>query len=174
MKLNSRIAVTAMALLMASGGLLYPLLGGVAELGSEVEALGLQVGRYDAVVGEVLAKELEMKALRQQVEQRAFRLLPDDPESHHSVESQLLTLVEQSGLVLVKNSRTHGQEDSSLPSLNWEWVVDGHAESLMRFLAALEDMEWISRVKRLNIQPGSDVRRITLVISVLLEGGDES
>jgi len=168
MKIGGRIAVVAVGLVLASSGVVYPLQGSIASAGNEVEQLQSRIAAESGVQLELLAARAEMDALRERIEQRDVHLCPATPEAQHSFESDLAARIERSGLHSVRSDRKLDNRDGR-PALVLDMVVEGDAFALHKFLGSLEEMRWVTRVLALGVEPGQDLRRITLQIAVMLE-----
>jgi hypothetical protein len=169
MKSSGRIAVTALVLLAASAGVLYPLQGSIGSLSTEVNRLDEDLARDAGVHALLMAKHNELLEAERRMADRPFGLCPNTPEAEHEFESSLLRAVEQSGMHRVKMDRRSEVRDGKAPSLAIELVVEGDAFALHDFLKAIEEMRFVTRVNHLAIEPGTDVRRVTIQVAVMLE-----
>ena len=168
MKISGRIAVVGVGLLIASSGVLYPLQGKIASAGSEVDGLRSQLQAAGGVHVELLAARAEMEQARARAAGRDVSLCPATPEAQHAFESDLAAEIERSGLHSIRTDRRPETRDGR-PILLIDMVVEGEATSLHKFLVQLEGMRWVTRVLSLGVEPGSELRRITLQIAVMLE-----
>ena len=169
MKPSGRIAVTAVVLLAASAGVLYPLQGSIGSLQTEVDRLDQDLARDASVHGQLMATHNELLEVEKRIADRPFGLCPNTPEAEHEFETSLLRAVEESGMHQVKMDRRSEKRDGEAPSLAIELVVEGDAFSLHDFLKAVEGMQFVTRVNNLAIEPGTDVRRVTIQVAVMLE-----
>lgn len=169
MKASGRIVATAVVLLAASAGVLYPLQGSIKSLRTEVEHLDQDLARDAGVHAELMAAHNQLLEVEQRIADRRFGLCPNTPEAEHEFESSLLRRVEESGMHQVRMDRRSENIDGETPSLVIELVVEGDAFSLHDFLKAVEGMRFVTRVSHLAIEPGTDVRRITIQVAVMLE-----
>ena len=169
MKPSGRIVATAVVLLAASAGVLYPLQGSIKSLRTEVDRLDLDLARDAGVHAQLMSVHNQLLEVEQLIADRAFGLCPNTPEAEHEFESSLLRAVEESGMHQVRMDRRSENLDGETPSLAIELVVEGDAFALYDFLKAVEGMRFVTRVNHLVIEPGTDVRRITIQVAVLLE-----
>lgn len=169
MKPAARIAVAAVVLLGASSGVLYPMHGSLREVGTEVDLLDADLSRDASVHDELLAAHAQRLEVEQRMNERAYRLCPNTPEAEHEVESDLLQRVEDTGLNNVRMDRRNESFDGTNPCLVIELIVDGDGASLNRFLLSVEQMNWVTRILSLSIEPGNSVRRINIQVAVMLE-----
>ncbi len=169
MKFGAHIAVTGMALAVASAGVLFPIYGKVGGLQEEVASLEAEQATGGAIEAQFMQLEAEKRDLEERIAGRQFRLLPDNQEAHHNFETRLLQLVGDSGLNSVRTGRGKDAVGGLYRHLDWELVVEGAAGDLDRFLISLERIEWVTRVQSLQVEPGDEMRRITMKIAVMLE-----
>jgi len=170
MKPSGRITFIAVALLMASAGTLYPIRTTMLSAQAEVDRIQADLDRDAGVHEQLLAAHERMLAVKQGIAERAFILCPNTPEAEHEFETTLLGLVDSTGLHSVRMDRQSSESlDSRTPSLSLDLVVEGEAQSLQKFLQALEGMRWVTRVLGISVEPGNEVRRMTLEIAVILE-----
>ena len=169
MKINGRIAVVAVGLLMASAGVLYPVHGSMQSARGDVETLQMALDADAGVHEQLLAARKAMEEVDAHVAALPFSLCPATPEAQHDFEAQLMGQVEASGLHSVRMDRREDMHDSRYPTLSMDLVVEGDAFALQRFLLALEGQKYITRITQLSIESGADVRRMNLQIAVMLE-----
>jgi hypothetical protein len=169
MKPSGKITLVAVALLMASAGTLYPVRSSMLSAQAEVDRIQSDLDRDAGVHEQLLAAHSRMLEVKQRLAERAFSLCPSTPEAEHEFETSLLGLVETSGLHSVRMDRQSATLDNRTPVLSLELVVEGEAQSLHKFLQALEGMRWVTRVLGISVEPGNEVRRMTLQIAVILE-----
>jgi hypothetical protein len=169
MKPSGRITLIAVALLMASAGTLYPIRKSMISAQSEVERIQTDLDRDQGVHDQLMAAHARMLEVKKGIAERAFSLCPNTPEAEHEFETTLLGLVESTGLHSVRMDRQPEAMDTRTPSLSLDLVVEGEAQSLQKFLQALEGMRWVTRVVGISVEPGNEVRRMTLEIAVILE-----
>jgi len=169
MKPAARIAVVAVLLLCGSAGVLYPLNGSLREAGSEVELLEADLARDAGVHDELMRAYARRREMQDHLSERAYKLCPNTPEAEHEVEGNVQSLVEGAGLQSLRVDRRNENLDGTTPCLVFELLVNGDGQALNRFLRALEDMNWVTRVTSLSIEPGDAVRRITIQVAVVLE-----
>lgn len=169
MKPGGKIAFVAVALVMASAGTLYPIRSSLLVAQAEVDRIQADLDRDATVHDQLLQAHSRMLEVKQSISERAFVLCPATPEAEHEFETTLLGLVESSGLHSVRMDRQTQSLDSRTPVLALELVVEGEALSLQKFLQALEGMRWVTRVLGISVEPGNEVRRMTLQIAVILE-----
>ena len=169
MKFGMHITITAMVLILCSAGVLVPIYNGVSELEAQVAALEAEKARATQVMEEF--KEIQAKTLEleESIAGRQFRLCPDNQESFHAFETNLLELVRQSGMNSIRTERAQKPVNGKFRYLAWDLTVEGDAYALDSFLVSLEAVDWVSRVLSLTIESGEDVRRISLKIAVMLE-----
>jgi len=169
MKPGGRITLVAVALVMASAGTLYPIRNSMAAAQAEVDRIEADLARDSGVHDQLLAAHAEMQAVQKRLEERAFGLCPATPEAEHEFETALLGMVDSTGLHSVRMDRDSERMDGRTPMLAIDLVVEGDAHSLQKFLQALEGMRWVTRVLGVSVEPGNEVRRMTLQIAVILE-----
>ncbi len=169
MKPNGKIALAAVALVMASAGTLYPIRNSLASSQSEVDRIQADLDRDQGVHEQLLKAHARMLEVKASIAERAFGLCPSTPEAEHEFETSLLGLVDSTGLHSVRMDRKTETMDSRTPVLSLDLVVEGEAQSLQKFLQALEGMRWVTRVLGITVEPGNEVRRMTLQIAVILE-----
>ena len=172
MNLSTNIAVTALVLLVVSGGLLYPIHSSISELEATVEQLEAE-GNQGADLSSMLrTADEQIEQLRQEVAAQDITLCPDTPEARHQFENALHSQVQSAGLNRISMDRQEGFGTGTVPSFVIALVVEGDAFQLHNFLRGLESLEWVTRLLKLEVQPGDSQRRIKMQIAVLLE--DES
>ncbi|MGQ0552561.1 MAG: hypothetical protein ACT4PU_05015 [Planctomycetota bacterium] len=159
----------AVGLLLASSGVLYPIHGSILEAKTQVQGLDAEIERDAAVHHELMAAHAQMLAVRQRVSERASNLCPNTPEGEHEFETALLQTVQSAGLNSYRMDRRSETREGTHPSLTIELVVDGDAFALQRFLLATERLPWVTRILSIAVEPGNDVRRMTLQVAVMLE-----
>jgi hypothetical protein len=169
MKPAGRITFVAVALIMASAGTLYPIRNSMAAAQADVERIETDLSRDAGVHEQLLQSHAQMQAVKKRIEERAFSLCPATPEAEHGFETALLGMVDSSGLHSVRMDRGAERMDGRTPMLAIDLVVEGEARSLHAFLQAVEGMRWVTRVLGVTIEPGNEVRRMTLQIAVILE-----
>ena len=169
MTLSSNIVVTAVVLLVVSGGLLYPIHSSISEL--EVTVAGLEAaGEIETDVPQQWKSVQEqLETLRVSSSDREFTLCPDTAEARNEFESSLHAEIRNAGLARISADREDGFGVGNVPSFTIALVVEGDAFQLHNFLKGLESLQWLTRVLKLEIQPGDVERRIKMQISVLLE-----
>ncbi|HZL99872.1 MAG TPA: hypothetical protein VFD43_06435 [Planctomycetota bacterium] len=169
MKPAARISVVAVLLLCGSAGVLYPLHGSLSELEAQVELLEADLARNAGVHEELMRAGAQRREVQERLSQRAFKLCPNTPEAEHDVEADLQNRVEDAGLQSLRVDRRNDSVDGANPCLVFDLVVDGDGPALHRFLLALEELSWVTRVTSLSIEPGEGVRRINIQVAVVLE-----
>jgi len=169
MKPTGKIAFVAVALVMASAGTLYPIRSSMLSAQAEVDRIQADLDRDRGVHEQLLKAHARMLVVKQSIAERAFSLCPATPEAEHEFETNLLGLVDSTGLHSVRMDRRSETLDARTPVLSLELVVEGEAKSLQKFLQAMEGMRWVTRVLGLTVEPGNEVRRMTLQIAVILE-----
>lgn len=170
MNLSTNIVVTAVLLLVLSGGLLYPIHSSIGELETAIVALEASPTSASSPVPERLAEvNRELERLHVSLDARGFELCPDTPEARNEMESLLHTEMMNAGLTRVSMDRQAGSGTGAFPSFNISLIVEGDAFELHAFLQGLESLKWVTRVLKLEIQPGDVERRIKMQIAVLLE-----
>jgi hypothetical protein len=168
-KINGRMAAVAVGLLVASGGVLYPVQRTMKSAQSEVDGLDRGLAADASVHTQLLAARQSMEEVRQRVAALPFSLCPATPDAQHEYEAKLMAQVEASGLHSVRMDRHEDARDARYPTLSMDLVVEGDAFALQRFLAALEGLNYVTRVTSMSVESGADVRRIDLQIAVMLE-----
>jgi hypothetical protein len=169
MKSSTNVVVTAMALLVVSGGILLPVRNSIASLEASVDSLD-QSSIGDSGVPEkleLIGEQLEQ--LQAGMDDREWILCPDTPGARNEFENALHRQIESAGLDRVSMDRQDGVAIAGVPSFTISLIVEGDAFQLHEFLQGLEQVRWLTRVLTLEIQPGSDERRIKMKIAVLLE-----
>ena len=171
MNLPANIIVTAVALLVLSGGVLYPIHSSINGLEASIAELeNTDASAADAPVPERLAEiNDELDTLRVSLDNREHVLCPDTPEARNQFESRLHKEIQAAGLNRVSMDRQAGFGTGAFPSFNISLVIEGDAYQLHSFLQGLESLEWVTRVLKVEIQPGEVERRIKMQIAVLLE-----
>jgi len=169
MNIQGRIAGVAVALLMATAGVLYPIKGKLGEASSDVERLEGDLERDANVHEQLVAAQLAMEDVQKRIAARPFGLCPATPEAEHEWEAALMAQVESSGLHSIRMDRREEARDGGYSSLTMELVLEGDAGALQRFLQSLEGMRYVTRVTSLSVEPGGLVRRANLQIAVMLE-----
>jgi hypothetical protein len=169
MKPSGRITIVAVALVLASAGTLYPIRSSLSDAQSEVDRIQADLDRDRGVHEQLLAAHARMLEVKKRIAERAFSLCPSTPEAEHEFETALLGLVESTGLHSVRMDRQSETLDGRTPALSLDLVVEGEAKSLQAFLQALEGMRWVTRVLGISVEPGNEVRRMTLQVAVILE-----
>ncbi len=169
MSLSSNIVVTAVVLLVVSGGLLYPVHSSITELESSIEQLEVGGNIESNVPQQLAAIQEELEELRARQDDRDYALCPDTPEARNEFETALQKEIRSAGLGRISMDRQAGFGIDGAPSFNIALVVEGDAFQLHSFLRGLESLEWVTRVLKLEIQPGDVERRIKMQIAVLLE-----
>jgi hypothetical protein len=169
MTLSSNVVVTAVVLLVVSGGLLYPVHSSINNLEGTIAQLEVN-GEVDTAVPQQLkAVQEQLEELRRNSSDREFVLCPDTPEARNEFETALHRKIRDAGLARISVDRQAGFGMGEVPSFTISLVVEGDAFQLHNFLRGLESLEWLTRVLKLEIQPGDVERRIKMQISVLLE-----
>lgn len=169
MKFGMHITITAVVLTIASAGVLSPIYGGVSELEEEVAALQAEEARGATIMAAFKELEQQQAQLDLDIAGRQFRLCPNEQEAILEFESTLVSLINQSGLEMIRFQGQPKPRNDTFRYLAWDLVVQGDAYSLDSFLVSLEALDWVSRVMSLSIGSGEDVREITLKIAVMLE-----
>jgi len=169
MKTNGRIAAVAMGLVLASAGVLYPIHGSISTARAESERIESELDADRTVHQELLDAQQAMNDVQRRVAERPFGLCPDTPEAQHEFEAALMGHVESSGLHSVRMDRREVARDGRYATLTMDLVVEGDAFALQRFLRAVEEMGYVTRVTLLVVEPGAEVRRMNLQIAVMLE-----
>jgi hypothetical protein len=169
MKMAGRMSVMATALLLMSSGVVYPLKQSMTSAQIDVDVLESELAHDQGVHAQLLAAHARMLEVQQRIQSRPFSLCADTPEAEHEFETTLLELVQGSGLNSVKMDRQAENRTGRIPQLNIDLVVEGDAFALHKFLEALEGTRWVTRVLSIAIEPGNEVRRITLQVAVMLE-----
>jgi hypothetical protein len=169
MKPGGRITFVAVALVLASAGTLYPIRTSMVAAQAEVDRVETDLARDAGVHDELLRAHAQMQEVKKRIAERAFSLCPSTPEAEHGFETALLGMVETSGLHSVRMDRQAESLDGRTPMLAIDLVVEGEARALQDFLLAVEGMRWVTRVLGISIEPGNEIRRMTLQIAVILE-----
>ncbi|MHC5209510.1 MAG: hypothetical protein ACYTG2_02185 [Planctomycetota bacterium] len=169
MKPSVSIAVIGVGLCIASAGVLYPLHGSIASVGSEKESLEAEIVRDGGVHEVLMATHEEFTSLQKRIRERAYRLCPNTSEAEHEFENSLQDAVGMSGLASVRMDRRNEQMEAGHPCLIIDLAVDGDAAALQRFLVELEQLPWVTRVLSLAIEAGAETRRIQIQVAVMLE-----
>ncbi len=169
MKPAGRISFIAVALLLVSSGVVYPIQKSMSSAGADVDRLQTELAHDAGIHDALMAAHAKMLAVQQRIKDRPFSLCADTPEAEHEFETKLLELVGSSGLNSVRMDRQAENRGGHLPSLNIDLVVEGDAFALHKFLEALEGTRWVTRVLGISVEPGNEVRRVTLQIAVMLE-----
>jgi len=170
MNLSTNIVVTAVLLLVLSGGLLFPIHSSITELETAIAGLEDSSVVVASPVPERLAEvNHDLEAMQASLDSRGFELCPDTPEARNEMESLLHTEMMEAGLTRISMDRQAGSGTGAFPSFNISLIVEGDAFELHAFLQGLESLKWVTRVLKLEIQPGDVERRIKMQIAVLLE-----
>ena len=169
MKIQGRIAAVAVALLMASAGVLYPIRGSMNTAAADVERLQGDLARDAGVHEELRDAQAAMESVKQRIAARPFGLCPATPEAQHEWEASLMAQVESSGMHSIRMDRREEASAGGYATLTMELVLEGDASALQRFLQSLEGMRYVTRVTSLSVEPGNLVRRVNLQIAVMLE-----
>ena len=169
MNIQGRIAGVAVALLMATAGVLYPIKGKLGEASSEVDRLEGDLERDANVHEELVAAQLAMEDVQKRIAARPFGLCPATPEAEHEWEAALMAQVESSGLHSIRMDRREEARAGGYSSLTLDLVLEGDAAALQKLLQSLEGMRYVTRVNSLSVEPGGMVRRANLQIAVMLE-----
>ena len=168
MKIQGRIAAVAVALLMASAGVLYPIRGSMNTAAADVDRLEADLARDAGVHDELRDAQAAMESVKQRIAARPFGLCPATPEAQHEWEASLMAQVESSGMHSIRMDRRE-EAGNGYATLTMELVLEGDASALQRFLQSLEGMSYVTRVTSLSVEPGNLVRRVNLQIAVMLE-----
>jgi len=174
MNFSTNVAVTAVVLLVASAGVLFPLHGSISELETDLVSLETQADDESAVPNRISEINQDLAQLEESQSSREFTLCPDTPEARNQFETLLNREIQSAGLSRISMDRQVGYGVGGTPSFNISLVIEGDAFELHTFLRGLESIEWLTRVLKLEIQPGDTERRIKMLIAVLLEDGSES
>ncbi len=169
MKTQGRVVAVAMGLLLASAGVLYPLHGSMQEAQAEADRFEQELARDSDVHSQLIAAQRAVNEVRERVASRPFGLCPSTPEAQHEFEATLMGQVEASGLHNIRMDRREEMRDGRYPTLTMDLLVEGDAFALQRFLQALEEMRYVTRVTSLGVEPGGELRRVNLQIAVMLE-----
>jgi hypothetical protein len=169
MNLSGSLTLIGAGLVVATAGILYPLQSKVSAASSAVDTLDGELSANADVHGQLLAAHAAMIAVQKRIQDRAVILCPDTPEAIHEFESSVLDEVDRCGLHSVRMDRHAESQDLMAPSFSTDLVVEGDASALHTFLEALESLRWVSRVMSISIDPGNEVRRVSLQIAVMLE-----
>ncbi len=169
MKPAAKISMTAVALLMASAGVLYPLHGSISEAGGTVASLSSEIER-DANLHEMLTAARErLAAVQERLRNTSTRLCRNTPEAEHEFETSILELVDLTGLQSVRMDRRPEAQIGKHSGMLIDLVVDGDGLQLFDFLRQLEDKPLVTRVLMLSVEPGQDTRRVTIQVAVMKE-----
>ena len=169
MTLSSNVVVTAVVLLVVSGGLLYPVHTSISDLEVTIAELEGTKNVESEVPQQLSALQDQLEELRSNSSDSEFELCPDTPEARNEFETALHRQIRDSGLGRISVDRQAGFGMGDVPSFTVSLVVEGDAFQLHNFLKGLESLEWLTRVMNLEVQPGDVERRIKMKISVLLE-----
>jgi hypothetical protein len=169
MKTNGRIVAVAMGLVLASAGVLYPIHGTISAAREESGRIESELDADRTVHQQLLDAQEAMNDVQRRVAERPFGLCPGTPEAQHEFEAALMGHVESSGLHSVRMDRREEARDGRYATLTMDLVVEGDAFALQRFLQAVEEMRYVTRVTSLVVEPGAEVRRMNLQIAVMLE-----
>lgn len=174
MKLSTQAIVTAAGLLLVSAGALMPVRGDISELEQAVTQLESETLLDDSLDMQLDVVRQQLAELGEQQAAREFHLCPDTPESRNALEGALLAAMQKAGLVRVSMDRKPGAPIAQLPSFVIALVVEGGAYQLHDFLRAIERLDWVTRVLKLEVQQGDlrqqgDRRRIQMQLAVPLE-----
>ncbi|MFT7462786.1 MAG: hypothetical protein ACI9EF_001128 [Pseudohongiellaceae bacterium] len=168
MNMSSQIAVTAVAMVIGSAGLLYPLHQSITELEVEVESLE-ESAAIDDVQSQIVAMHARIAEAEVELEGRTLVLCPDSSEARLEFETALTLKLVASGLQRVSVDRTKGTPIHGVPTFVIELVVEGDAVELHTFLQGLESLLWANRVIHLEVQPGLGRRTVEMKVAVPLE-----
>ncbi len=169
MSFSTHVAVTALALLVLCGGVLYPVHTSITELESSLVTLEQNDSVESTVPQQLAAVQDEIEVVRASFSDRDFSLCPDTPEARNELETALHREIRSSGMSRISMDRQNGFGLGDVPSFAISLVVEGDAFQLHNFLKGLETLTWVTRVLKLEIQPGDEERRIKMQIAVLLE-----
>ncbi len=169
MKINGRIFAVAMGLALASAGVLYPIHGSMRGAAAAGERIDVELDADRTVHQQLLDAQEAMNDVQRRVAERPFGLCPSTPEAQHEFEAAVMGHVESSGLHSVRMDRREEARDGRYATLTMDLVVEGDAFALQRFLRAVEEMSYVTRVTSLTVEPGAEVRRMNLQIAVMLE-----
>lgn len=169
MKVPTQVAATALGLVVATGGVLYPINSKIDSLESEITVLKAERTGDELVSAALRDVQDRIDKVNSEIESRDKILCPNTPASRYAVESAVLERVTAAGLRRVSTDRKPSAMGPSTPSFGISLIVEGDAFQLHEFLRGLESLKWLTRVLTLDVQPGSDQRRTSLQIAVLLE-----
>ena len=169
MKVPTQVAATALGLVVATGGVLYPINSKIDSLESEITVLKADRTGDELVSAALRDVEDKIDSLEEEIEARDTILCPNTPASRHAVESAVLQQVSAAGLRKISTDRKPSAMGPNTPSFGISLIVEGDAFQLHEFLRGLESLKWLTRVLTLDVQPGSEQRRTSLQIAVLLE-----
>jgi hypothetical protein len=169
MTLSSNVVVTAVVLLVVSGGLLYPVHTSISDLEATIAELEGTKSAESDVPRQLSAMQDQIEELHLSSSDREFSLCPDTSEARNEFETALQNEIHGAGLGRISMDRQAGFGIGDVPSFTISLVVEGDAFQLHNFLMGLESLEWLTRVMNLEVQPGDVERRIKMKISVLLE-----
>ena len=169
MKTSTHIAITAIGLLVASGGVLLPIRNSINSLEASVVSLEQSSGGDSGVPEKLAGIDEELEQLRSSMDEREWILCPDTPGARNEFENALHREIQIAGLNRISMDRQDGSDLAGVPSFTISLIVEGDAFQLHAFLQGLEKIRWLTRVLKLEIQPGSAERRIKMQVAVLLE-----
>ncbi|MDG2148046.1 MAG: hypothetical protein P8N09_00835 [Planctomycetota bacterium] len=169
MNLSKNICLTAVLLLIASAGLLYPMHSSISELEGGIEELKHSTEVESTVPQQLAAVQGQLNELRLSKDDRTFVLCADTPEARNEFETALQEQIRAAGLSRISMDREAGFGGTDVPSFTISLEVEGDAFELHGFLQGLESLKWLTRVLFLQIYPGDLERRIDMQISVFLE-----
>lgn len=169
MKINTKLVMIAVGLLVVSAGIVWPIRGNISTLQQEVSGLELQMASDESIPAQVAAMHQRVKDARERSSARSKNLCPDTPQAQQSVEKMVLAHVMDSGLMSVRTDSGSTVRTGKFPYRTFDLVVEGDAQALMNFFRALESMPWVTRVLKVGVEQGEATRRITLEIALMLE-----
>lgn len=169
MSVTTQVALTAMGLVVATAGVLYPINSTIAGLESEISVLEADRTGDELVAAQLRSVQEEVDARLAETDSREVILCPNTSAGRHGVETAVLQQVGASGLRRISTDRQPSVMGPEVPSFGISLIVEGDAFQLHEFLEGLESIKWLTRVLTLDVQPGSEERRMSMQIAVLLE-----
>jgi len=166
---RGHLAAMGVVAVVSVAGVVTPIEAAQGGVRGEIEALQTQLDANAALQEQLVEAARRVRELERMIEERPVSLLPDTPASHQAFESKLLEAVDGSGVNSLRLDRRDAMREGDLTYLKYEQQLEGNAEQIHAFLNELDTMPWVTRVMSLGIEPGDEVRRMTLEIAVVLE-----
>lgn len=169
MKVTAHIAITAVVILAAAAGVLFPLRANIEQSQRDVEVLESE-RLHDASTSVKLEDvKRQIAEFRQQHEGRNYDLCPDTPAARSTFEQSLVAKMREVGLRRVSMDSQAGVKIGEAPAFVISLVVEGQPHQMHELLLGLEDMRWLTRVLEIDVKSGGESRRTSMEIAVLLE-----